>query len=66
MNGSHLYNSHQYGMGVNADGKMTDVNIGGLSKEQAAQIDKGKPMKFRCTSLQEIMGGVHLDECVIS
>lgn len=55
-----------YGMGVNSDGKMTDVNLSGLTKEDAAAIDKGKKMTFVCQSIQEVMGGAQLADCKVA
>ena len=54
----------QYGMGVNADGKLTDVNIHGLTKQDAATLDKGKPRTFQCASVSEVMGSPQLKDCV--
>lgn len=52
-----------YGMGVNNDGKMTDVDVGGLSKETAATIDKGQTLTVICTGVDEVMGSPQLSDC---
>jgi tRNA_anti-like len=53
------------GMGINQEGKMTDVSITGLSKEDAAAIDKGKAMTFLCGGVSEVMGGAYLADCSV-
>lgn len=53
----------QYGMGVNSAGKMTDVAINGLTKEQAAMLDKGTNHTFICDSVQEVLGSPQLRDC---
>lgn len=53
----------KFGMGVTQDGKITDVTLSGLSKEQAAAVSKGEQLTFTCSDADEIMGGVQLDEC---
>lgn len=55
----------QYNMGVNANGKMTDVNISGISKDEAAAIDKGGAMIFQCATISEVMGSANLGDCKI-
>lgn len=54
-----------YNMGVNKDGKMTDVDVHGLTKEQAAAIDKGAKMTFLCGGISEVMGSAQLDDCAV-
>ena len=54
------------GMGINSSGKMTDVNIAGLSKEEAANIQKGNAMTFLCKgSVDEVLGGAHVADCSV-
>jgi hypothetical protein len=55
----------QYDMGVNAKGKMTDVDVHGLTKEVAAELEKGKSRTFECTSVSEVMGSAQLQDCVV-
>lgn len=54
-----------YGMGVNSEGKITDVNINGLTKQQAAEINKGAKMTFLCAGISEVMGSAQLDDCAV-
>ena len=54
-----------FGMGVNQDGKITDVSINGLTKEDAAKIDKGQTLTFICESADEAMGGPQLTDCKV-
>lgn len=53
------------GMGINQDGKITDVAINGLTKEDAAKIDKGQTLTFTCGSADEAMGGPQLSDCKV-
>ena len=55
----------QYGMGVNSEGKMTDVDITGLSNEDSAKIKKGTKLTFTCSSIGEIMGSANLAGCSV-
>lgn len=52
-----------YGMGVNADGKMTDVDVHGPTKIQASEFKKGAKMTFLCGSISEVMGSAQLTDC---
>jgi hypothetical protein len=52
-------------MGVNEHGKMTDVDVAGLSKEQAAKLDKGSKLTVICQSVDEVMGSPQLADCVV-
>jgi tRNA_anti-like len=56
----------QYGMGVNSDGKMTDVAVNGLAKEAAAAINKGQKLSVVCGGVNEVMGGPQLSDCSIA
>ena len=56
----------QYDMGVNQDGKMTDVSVNGIGQEQAAEIQKGAEMTFLCADVSEVLGGPQLSDCRIS
>lgn len=53
------------GMGISKGGKMTDVTIGGLSKEQAATIEKGQKFTAVCQKVDEVLGGPVLTGCEI-
>ena len=53
----------QYGMGVNEDGKLTDVMLSGITNEVAATIDKGKSMSFDCEGVSEVMGSAQISDC---
>lgn len=52
-------------MGINDSGKMTDVNVNGLSKEVAANISKGQMLTVACTSVDEVMGSAQLSDCLL-
>lgn len=52
-----------YGMGLNSDGKITDVSANGLTKEDAAKINKGQKVTLTCGSVDEVMGGPQLQNC---
>ena len=54
-----------YGMGVNAAGKMTDVDVNGITKQQAAEMNKGATMTFLCGGISEVMGSAQLSDCQI-
>lgn len=54
-----------YGAGINSEGKMTDVDIHGPTKEQAAEFVKGKPLTFSCTGIDEVMGSAQLNDCTV-
>jgi hypothetical protein len=54
------------GMGVSQNGKMTDVAVNGLSKEQAAQINKGQDLTVICEKVDEVMGGPQLSDCQLA
>jgi len=51
------------GMGISQGGKITDVTVSGLSKEQAANIDKGQKLTVTCTKVDEVLGGPTLGDC---
>lgn len=51
------------GMGISQGGKLTDVTVSGLSKEQAANINKGQKLTVTCTKVDEVMGGPTLGDC---
>jgi hypothetical protein len=53
-------------MGISQKGKVTNVAINGLSKEQAAKIDKGSSITVICQSVDEVMGGAQLKDCAMS
>ena len=54
------------GMGVNSSGKLTDVDIHGLSQQDAANINKGAKMTFLCKGdVDEIMGRASLSDCAV-
>lgn len=55
----------EYGMGINQEGKMTDVDINGLANTAAANINKGQKLTFTCTSITEAMGGAGLSGCTL-
>lgn len=53
-------------MGVNDAGKLTDVDIGGLSTEAAAKINKGEKLTFTCSGgVEEALGSASLNDCVV-
>ncbi len=54
------------GMGINSNGKMTDVAINGLSKEVAADVNKGQKLVVTCTSIDEVLGAPQLSGCSIA
>lgn len=53
------------GMGISQGGKMTDVTVGGLSKEDAAKIEKGQKFSATCQKVDEVMGGPVLTDCAL-
>lgn len=54
------------GMGISQGGKVTDVSVNGLSKEAAAQINKGQALEVVCTKVDEVMGGPQLSGCSLA
>ncbi|MBO9725177.1 MAG: hypothetical protein J7530_12430 [Novosphingobium sp.] len=55
------------GMGISQNGKMTDVSVNGLSKEDAANISKGTQMVFLCKgAVNEVLGAPQLGDCSIA
>lgn len=51
------------GMGISQGGKMTDVSVHGLSKDFAAQINKGDSLTVVCKKVDEVLGGPQLNDC---
>jgi len=55
------------GMGISQNGKMTDVSVSGLSKEDAASISKGAQMVFLCKgAVNEVLGAPQLGDCSVA
>ncbi len=53
------------GMGLTQEGKLSDVDVHGLSKEDAAKIDKGQSLTFICGGVDEVMGSPQLSDCKV-
>jgi hypothetical protein len=53
------------GMGINNAGKITDVSVNGLSKEDAAAVNKGQKLVVTCGDVNEVMGSAQLSDCVL-
>jgi tRNA_anti-like len=54
------------GMGINSAGKMTDVSANGLSKEDAAAINKGQKLTVVCSGVDEVLGAPQLSDCTVA
>lgn len=54
------------GMGVSEGGKVTDVAVNGLSKEVAAQINRGDALVVVCGKVDEVLGGPQLGDCSVA
>jgi hypothetical protein len=58
--------NEQMNMGLNKDGKMTDVVVSGLPEDVTAELKKGDALTVVCASVTEIMGGAQLGDCSVA